>query len=422
MGDRAPKYLSRASTIVVRPAPGWVEVVAGELREFASNPCARYKFSPEFKIEKGAIRVSNVDFRQAIEWTMRSTTAHDVEWVAYEGKCNSWRDLGKACEALRGYGFLPSGDGPVSAHAGVKANASFVVSSAVIRARFCEAFGLRHDDDAALRFRLDLYRDRLTVLVSLGGEPLYKRGYKKHLSGAVAPLPEHQAAACIRAAFSGMTEGQGRAVYVPFAGTGTLAFEWMVARLGAGNAFAGRRYAFDEFAGVPVASVAHIRKKLAPQKDAACRVACVERSDDVAGILRENVESFCSLAKIDRDRITVATGDFFKADSEAPLRELVRQAGGEGSEVVVLLNPPYGQRLKAAAEARKYFARVADRLLDLEMKTGAAISGFCMIPDEAASATFVKGLRKTHDVSTSHFTHGGADVRLVVFRHQPVGT
>lgn len=418
LSGHSPKYLSRAATFVVRPAPGWVDLVLGELRAFATAPFSRYKFAPDFKVVKGVIRATNVDFRQAIEWTMRSTVAHDIEWVAHEGKCNSWRDLGKICEGLKAAGFTGGPD--VAAHVGVKSNASFVVSSGIIREKFCEAMGLRHAEDAALRFRLDLYRDRLGVMVSLAGEPLYKRGYKKHLSGAVAPLPEHQAAACIRSAADDAIASI-RSVYVPFAGTGTLAFEWILAGLGIGNAFAGRKYAFEDFSGIPAATVAHIRKKLVAARAELPLVACVERDEDTLNVLRENSESFCDLANVSRETFVVSQGDFFKPDSEGAVRDLVRHAGGEGSAIFALLNPPYGQRLKAATEARKYFARIADRLMDLEMKTGAALSGLCLIPDESASASFVKAMRKTHRVTTTHFTHGGQDMRLVVFRHQLVG-
>jgi len=416
VAERTPKYLSRPSSFLVRPAPGWVDLVAGEFAQFVANPVSRYKFAPELKVEKGVIRASNVDFRQAMEWTMRSLTAHDVEWEAWEGRCTSWKGLAKACDEMKASGFLP---GVVKAHVAAKANASFVVSSAVIREHFLEALGASSDENAEMRFRLDLYRDRLRVLVSLAGEPLYKRGYKKHLTGAAAPLPEHQAAACIRATLKelgGASAGDFAGVYVPFAGTGTLAFESVAAQMGLGGSSFGRRYAFESFAGMPEATIAHIRKKLAPDAARLAPLVCVERSEDVLSDLRDNAGYFCDLAGISPETIHVAGGDFFKADGDGALRRIA----SHGTKILMLLNPPYGQRLKAPAEARKYFNRIAGCIADLEMKTGAAISGMCLIPDESASAAFVKLLKKTHKSTTTHFTHGGADMRLVVFRHHPV--
>ncbi len=443
MAATSPKYLSRPANFVIRPAPGWVDLTGEELTEITAKPFGKYKFVPEFKADKGAIHAANVDFRQALDWCMRLRTAHDVEWLAWEGKCGSWRDLGKACESLKGLGFLPEGPlGPDGAkgtevtgvHVTVKANTSFVVTSGTIREKFIELLGVKQTEDAALRFRLDLYRDRLRVLVSLAGEPLYKRGYKKHLTSAAAPLPEHQAAGCIRTTLVTLAADSSAdlkkaaqkisfdGVYVPFAGTGTLAFEWLAAHLDIGSGSFGRHYAFESFAGIPGTTIAHIRKKMSEvrgaPRDASVAapaallpVLCIERNAEALSDLRDNAVHFCDLAGIDSKAIEVAAGDFFKSDSETALRAMARS----GRSILMLLNPPYGQRLKAPAEAKKYFARIASHIVDLEVRTGASFSGMCLIPEEPASAAFVKSLKGTHKTTTVHFTHGGSDIRLVVF-------
>jgi len=438
-----PKYLSRPANFVIRPAPGWVDLTGGEVTEITAAPFGKYKFVPEFKADKGAIHAANVDFRQALDWCMRLRTAHDVEWLAWEGKCGSWRDLGKACESLKALGFLPAvpeGQEGASVHVAVKANTSFVVTSGTIREKFIELLGVKQTEDAALRFRLDLYRDRLRVLVSLAGEPLYKRGYKKHLTSAAAPLPEHQAAGCIRTTLvtlaADSTQDLEKAsqeisrkipfdgVYVPFAGTGTLAFEWLATQLDLGGGSFGRHYAFESFAGIPGTTVAHIRKKMSearavsggyPASAGASAllppVLCIERNAEALSDLRDNAVHFCDLAGIDSKAIEVAAGDFFKSDSETALRVMA----SSGRSILMLLNPPYGQRLKAPAEAKKYFGRIASHIVDLEVRTGASFSGMCLIPEEPASAAFVKSLKGTHKTTTVHFTHGGSDIRLVVF-------
>ncbi len=439
MAATPPKYLSRPANFVIRPAPGWVDLTGEELTEITAKPFGKYKFVPDFKADKGAIHAANVDFRQALDWCMRLRTAHDVEWLAWEGKCGSWRDLGKACEALKVLGFLSDGPETTSVHVAVKANTSFVVTSGTIREKFIELLGVKQTEDAALRFRLDLYRDRLRVLVSLAGEPLYKRGYKKHLTSAAAPLPEHQAAGCVRATLSHLEKDSLKVsqknsqknsfdgIYVPFAGTGTLAFEWLAAHLDLGSGSFGRPYAFESFAGIPVTTVAHIRKKMSEARTASAHAAsgdlsrdtsvglppvlCIERNAEALSDLRDNAVHFCTLAGVDTKAIEVAAGDFFKSDSETALRSMA----SSGRSLLMLLNPPYGQRLKAPAEAKKYFGRIASHIVDLEVRTGASFSGMCLIPEEPASAAFVKSLKGTHKTTTVHFTHGGSDIRLVVF-------
>ena len=429
MAATPPKYLSRPANFVVRCAPGWVDLTASELNELTAKPFGKYKFAPEIKVDKGAIHATNVDFRQALDWTMRLRTAHDVEWLAWEGKCGSWRDLGKVCEALTASGFLPvqaqaqPSDDATKVHVAVKANTSFVVTSGTIREKFLTGLGLKSaqpgdDAEAIFRFRLDLYRDRLRVLVSLAGDPLYKRGYKKHLASAAAPLPEHQAAACIRSALSAMENVAFDAVYVPFAGTGTLAFEWLSAHLELGSGSFGRGYAFESFAGFPATTVAHIRKKMTEISPASAGtpamiplVLCVERNAEALADLRDNADHFCALAGIDGKTIQVSGGDFFKADSETALRIVA----SSGRRVLMLLNPPYGQRLKTPGDSKKYFGRIASHIVDLEVRTGVSFSGMCLIPEEPASAAFVRALKPTHKSTTVHFTHGGSDMRLVVF-------
>ncbi|MEY4630573.1 MAG: hypothetical protein RIQ81_693 [Pseudomonadota bacterium] len=399
-----------------------------QVARISAQPFARYKFTPVIGTVDGIVEAKNIDFRQAMEWTMRLTVAHDVEWLAWEGKCGNWGQLAKAATDLRALGFLApekigEGHGALPAQVTVSANSSFIVSSARIRDRFVEALGLALTPDAALRLRLDLYRNRLRVLVSLAGEPLYKRGYKKHLGGAVAPLPEHQAAACIEALRGMIIESSGRtgfdALFVPFAGTGTFAFEWVISILGTGPGGFKRSFAFEDFSGIPAATIDHLRGRMAPELSGngamvdgkIPSVVCLECHADALTELRGNAASFVEITQIPADAISVFEGDFFKADASVSLRPFVR----EGGHFAILLNPPYGQRLKLASEARKYFARVAGRIADLEIQLGVSFSGCCIVPDEQASAAFVKALNKTHKTRTVHFTHGGADTRLVIF-------
>jgi 23S rRNA G2445 N2-methylase RlmL len=428
LASKTPKYLARPVRIVIRPAPGWGALLLRELAHISSTPFARYKFAPEVKLDSGALHVGNVDFRQALEWCARLTVAHDVEWIVWDGKCRNWEQLTRAAESIREIGFLPEnseGSDPVNAQVIVSANSSFVVSSSKIRQAFVTALGVALEQDSNLRFRLDLYRDKLSVFVSLAGDPLYKRGYKRSLRGAVAPLPEHQAAACIRSVIGFESPGPLAAfdrdtpalVFIPFAGTGTLGLEWWIACTGAGPGSFPRAFAFEKFAKMPAATLRHLRRNLDPTSDVegifeGATVSCLERNEEVARDLRSNIDWFCHLTGARRDIFRVVQGDFFKSEAEAALRSDIKS----GDRVTILLNPPYGQRLKIPDEARRYYQRIAERIMDLEVRLGISIEGCCIVPEARASAAFAKSLAATHSVETAHFTHGGEDTRLVVFR------
>lgn len=424
VANKSPKYLSRSASIVVRPAPGWLDLVDDELHSLLANPLGLYKFQPEIKKDKGAVVVRNIDFRQALEWCMRAKTVHDIEWLAWDGKCKSWADLAGACEALNDFGFIDKRAAKMT----VRANASFVISSTVIKNRFLAAAGLSEDADSHLDIRLDLYRDRLKILISLPGAALYKRGYKRHLVGANAPMPEHQGAACIIQAWREIRACSGReatdhtslmtpdhlslvsGAYVPFAGTGTLAFEW--ALLASQTQLVRDFFAFEEFASAPERTIAHMKRKIAAngaKLKLLGPIVCLERDASIVDLLRDNVAHFAE--RTGARQIDVLAGDFFKSSIESKLRELFPA----GSNVLVFLNPPYGKRLKNSAESKLFFRRIAEHLIDLEIRTELKFSGFCLIPEEPAALAWVRVMRRTHTTKTSHFSHGGIDMRLVSF-------
>lgn len=79
--------------------------------------------------------------------------------------------------------------------------------------------GPPREDLEPVRVFVRLERDRVTVSVDAAGELLHKRGYRVHVGRA--PLRENLAAACLAAA--GLP--QGRILWDPFCGSGTLCIE-----------------------------------------------------------------------------------------------------------------------------------------------------------------------------------------------------
>lgn len=113
-------------------------------------------------------------------------------------------------------------------------------------------------DDPDLRVHLHLYKDRATLALDTSGEPLHKRGWRKHQGRA--PLAENLAAALL--AFSRWDE---RSPLVdPFAGSGTILIEaaWRAAGLAPGHR---RTFGFERWLDHDARAYAALRaRELAP--------------------------------------------------------------------------------------------------------------------------------------------------------------
>jgi putative N6-adenine-specific DNA methylase len=203
--------------------------------------------------------------------------------------------------------------------------------------RFRDKYDVRPDVDTRwpdVRVYVHLTTDTVTLYIDTSGEPLFKRGWREDKGDA--PLKETLAAAMLAASgWSG--EGglcqQGVPLYDPCCGSGTIVIEAaQIARnIAAGM---GRHFAFEKF--VPFQP--HVWEGLLDQAEAAITAPT---------------------APVFGSDVSFRMVDFAQRNAErAGVADVVQLRGGDALQRmppapsgVMLVNPPYGERIDVAGVA-----------------------------------------------------------------------
>jgi len=423
-------YLSKPQKFLVRPAPGWIPVTLEELKLVLASPSQKYKFSPKLTVEDGIIFLENTDYRQAMEVVSRLSTAYDVEWVLHSARVSSragWSEYFKKSNL----------DKIWREPKGLKLSLSVQVTHPVVgTAKDVKKYALDFLEPCAInvldstsresldaKVRIESQKNRARILISMAGEPLYKRGYKNELSNAVAPLPEHHAAACYywsayRLGYEvqdAMRSGEMPFV-VPFAGSGTLGFESFCRLLNIAPGLMRGQYAFEHFSFNPEKTLATIKRRLMAQvMNGDVRLLFGDVDAGVCKTLDKNILGFQNrikgLAKDsseDNDREIRLSGSLKENNFLKDSLGLI----GKEERVFLALNPPYGDRLAKKTGADSIYRDLGRVIKDLSQRT--IVCGFVLCGSESSWGVFLKQI-DSFKTKTTHFTHGGIDLRVVVF-------
>lgn len=237
------KILRLPHKFIVKPAPGWSQLTCSEVAEILNNPWGKYKFTPHVALSPTReISLTNVDFRQGMEVTCRLLCAHDVEWIIAKSRCKSRGELHRFLAELPFQALVgESNKANIFVHG--HSNRSFVDSSSMLKEEFASRMLKRtgeivntistsqqqtNTSHPRTKFKLTLLDNIITLSVSMAGAdaPLFKRGYKylttdadtasvavaggSGRNHAVAPLPEHHAAACFRATVQAIVQAEAK--------------------------------------------------------------------------------------------------------------------------------------------------------------------------------------------------------------------
>jgi 16S rRNA G966 N2-methylase RsmD len=310
--------------------------------------------------------------------------------------------------------------------------------------------------------RLSLIENKLSVSISLAGEmELYKRTYKTIGGTATAPLPEHQASACIQWALHTIydrfnDEEKARMsinnIIVPFAGTGTLGFESLLTLWGptGSGLFTARSFPFDDFPIVRATTNGgmksygndgklklsdmireEMRKEIAhkvsgirtditcdsyfPQLCSGARVLFSDINDDALKTCGDNIASFIqSSGNVFTERMFMKPQciDFLNEDidmSKVLCHTVMSPHGGANEESVskseyskgttfILLNPPFGLRLAKNSSTLSMYTRLATQVICMRDEL---LTLKTLVPSELLSPTpSLVGLCLCPDVKT----------------------
>lgn len=188
--------------------------------------------------------------------------------------------------------------------------------------------------------------DQVTVSLDCSGELLYKRGYDKYV--AAAPLRDNLAAAILQEAdFSGFDT-----LIDPMAGSGTFGLEALLAlaERGAGHL---RHFAFEHFPAFRPAAYRYFLNTDVPARPERATLRTIvfcDAQDRPLTIIRHNLQQLTALG-VDTARVRVEQADFFTTGTE-----LI------SGNTLVVMNPPYGTRLKSAQNMRTFFGKLGQQL------------------------------------------------------------
>ena len=410
------KFLAKPQRFIIRPAPGWIKLTITEVLHSLEFPLQSYKFKPIAMVEDGQIVVSECDFRQGMELTARVTTAHDIDWVLASGRVSG---RGEWVDWIEKSGLLEVFATPQNIDLMATVTHPVVGTEKDVKIIFREYFeksGHRcltetKDAESLLqRLRVDCQKNRTRLLLSMGGEPLYKRGYKAPMGGATAPLPEHHAAACFRWALDVLggdlrrdLESGARTLVIPFAGTGTTGFEAVCQLAHLAPGIIRKSFGFERWSFFPEATMATIRKRLnANIKESSIQVRFGDINTEAIAALHQHCDSFVAATGL--AIMPSVFGNDFLAKPEELCAGLTK--------IFLPLNPPYGHRLAKDAGAAQIYERLGTSLVRLSRDVD--ISGYIICPDETSWLKVSNALRR-FKTETCHFSHGGNDTRLLAF-------
>ena len=210
--------------------------------------------------------------------------------------------------------------------------------------RFREKTGVRPDVNTQwpdVRLYAHLTTDRVTLYIDTSGEPLFKRGWRE--DKGEAPLKETLAAAMLAASgWSAGVNGELQPLYDPCCGSGTIAIEaaQIACHIAPGSR---RRFAFEKM--VPFQP--HVWSAI---KKEAADAECLPPPDMPPLIYGSDVSHrMVDFAQRNAERAGVASViEFRGGDALQRMPPLQVQEGVGG---VMLLNPPYGERIEVGGVA-----------------------------------------------------------------------
>ena len=199
-------------------------------------------------------------------------------------------------------------------------------------------------EESNIRVYVD--ENKVLVLLDLSGLPLHKRGYR--VDGGIAPLRETLAAVLLQE----MMWRRKTPLHDPFCGSGTIAIEATLYAFNVAPGF-GRRFALENLPIYNAERAQQIRDEEASKIRTDVEVRITGSDIDNAAVERskKNAEYACVMAGRALKSIGISAHiprpDFIQSD--------FAELAAPYDEGLILCNPPYGERLGDADQARELY-------------------------------------------------------------------
>jgi 23S rRNA (guanine2445-N2)-methyltransferase / 23S rRNA (guanine2069-N7)-methyltransferase len=217
--------------------------------------------------------------------------------------------------------------------------------------RMREHTGERPNVDTAspdLRVSLRFAKDRVTVGIDLGGEPLHRRGYRQ--AGVEAPLKENLAAALLLRSGWATMAAEGAAFYDPMCGSGTLVIEAAMIAANIAPGLLRKRFGFERWLQHDAVLWEELRDKAVSER----RLEALE-AGRCAGSDRDQSAIRAAIANANR----AGLGNHLLFDR----RDLSNLPSTKYPTGLVVVNPPYGVRIGDPEKIESLYASLGDKLL-----------------------------------------------------------
>jgi 23S rRNA G2445 N2-methylase RlmL len=392
---------------------GFGSIALEDVQEILKNPWYPQKYSAQCSLLKNEIRIDDIHMVTVTELLMRSQCLTDVRLILYEGKAFGKTGFENKCKIIDWDFYL---DKKMS----VKIKVNSVASKAfhesglkeILKAILKEKINGEHSAETTTIYA-DIYKDRLTLSISLAGQSLYKRGYRNILS-ASAPLREDAAACCIKKALQFSRKENDKFftefLFVPFSGTGTFVFEYLLLHYRLSPVLFDREYALQKMPLFNTGSFNYLLKKAILVSEESLQIACVDNSEKANASLLQNSENFKKIFLKNQlpvhDDLAATQDDFFSVD--------IKKLFSADKNMFIPLNPPYGIRLGRQTESVRLYKNIAEKINQIADNVKKNIAGFILCPNEETWIAFSKHLRCVAS-ETYHFTQGGRDIRVFQF-------
>ena len=243
-----------------------------------------------------------------------------------------------------------------------------------------KAQGVRPDVNTQrpdVRIYAHLTTDGCSLYIDTSGEPLFKRGWREDTGDA--PLKETLAAAMLAA--TGWFDGEAdlQPLYDPCCGSGTIAIEaaQMACNIAAGSR---RRFAFEQY--VPFQQ--HVWDAIKKEAVSGELIRAIDQKPIIFG--SDVSHRMVDFAQRNAERAGVADVIEFRGGDALQRMPPVDVTGNVGG--VMLLNPPYGERIEVGGVAKGFVADLAD----FEMAAAQPRFGAREVPQAEGSGEFFNQL------------------------------
>lgn len=205
-----------------------------------------------------------------------------------------------------------------------------------------------------IRINIYLNDNEATVGIDLSGESLHRRGYRIEDTGA--PLKENLAAAILMHADWPRHAARGAALIDPMCGSGTLPLEAALMASKTAPGLTRKKFGFSNWKGHQPA----VWKKLVDEAlDQELDEEMLSRLGPIHGYDQDFRAIRTALANSERAGLTTRT-HFEKRELSATLA--LESRAREAPFGIVVMNPPYGERLGDEDELRDLYGRIGDTL------------------------------------------------------------